>query len=58
MSRSRYDRATIIDIHMFCGPPGSEAGFVFFFGSTSWQRGEMDEAGRLRWARLNLHSLP
>ena len=58
MSRSRYNRATTIDIHMFCGPLGSEAGFVFFFIPPLGRVGEMDEAGCLRWARLNLHSLP
>ena len=58
MSRSHYDRATIINIHMFCSPPGSEAGFVFFLIPPLGRVGETDEAGRLRWVKPNLHSLP
>lgn len=47
MPRSRYDKATILNI---CGPPGSEAGFVFFQFHllAEW----------VRWTRLGVYGGP
>ena len=59
MSRSRYDRATILDTHMsVVHPEVRRARICFFFLRIPplGKVGETDEAGR--WARPNLHSLP